>query len=215
MSELHEKPKSLGGTCYHLQLIAWRQHSSRSPETPISGSLRNVTGHAHIRCSRSQRIHPPKNKEGRNRALARVPESTGGGKWPRFAGFACYRESVESDDRSSPCRDCKSDKGLIPILWGKIHFVNVAPGEVFSRRYRLHNRMSGRFKMFRCVFILRTVATADVAADQAHAQVNPRIADLYAFFANGNVLRMDIPDLVFMGTSFCRHALSIAIRFKL
>ena len=56
--------------------------------------------------------------------------------------------------------------------------------------------MAGRFEVLRRVLVLRAVAAADVAARQALAQVHPRVADLHAIFANRDVLRMDILDLV-------------------
>lgn len=43
--------------------------------------------------------------------------------------------------------------------------------------FRLMKVLSG-------VFIFRRIATADIAADQAHAQMDPRISQLNAFVAD-------------------------------
>jgi hypothetical protein len=58
-------------------------------------------------------------------------------------------------------------------------------------------------KMLRGVLVLRTVAAADVAALQAHAQVYPGIVGLEAFFATVGA-RLHVADLVQV-RAFCRH----------
>ena len=44
--------------------------------------------------------------------------------------------------------------------------------------------MLGVVKMLGRVLIFRRIAAADMPADQAHAQVNPGVANLHAFFAD-------------------------------
>jgi len=62
--------------------------------------------------------------------------------------------------------------------------------------------MAGRVEMFRRVLVLRAVAAPDISADEAHPQIDPCVAELYAFFADRDVFRMDITDLVEMGAGF-------------
>lgn len=52
--------------------------------------------------------------------------------------------------------------------------------------------------MFRRVLVLGTITTSHVATDHAHAEVHPRVAKLYAFFADRDVLWMDVADLIFV-----------------
>lgn len=42
-------------------------------------------------------------------------------------------------------------------------------------------------KMFGGVFVLGRIAAADVAANHAHAEVNPGVTQFYAFFADVRV----------------------------
>jgi len=84
----------------------------------------------------------------------------------------------------------------------EIYLIDVAPPERLAGRNGLHDRMVGRLEMFCSVLILRAIATADMAAGEAHPQVYPCIANLDAILANHDVLRMDILDLIFVGTNF-------------
>ncbi len=59
--------------------------------------------------------------------------------------------------------------------------------------------------MLCCVLVLGTVTATDVAADEAHAEVHPGVTDLDAFFADGDIFRMDVTDLVFMGANLIGH----------
>jgi len=63
--------------------------------------------------------------------------------------------------------------------------------------------------MLRRMLVLRAVAATDMAADQAHPQINPCIAGFYTLLADRYILRMDVADLVFMGTNFISHKFSI------
>jgi hypothetical protein len=60
--------------------------------------------------------------------------------------------------------------------------------------------------MFGRVFILGTVAAADMAASKAHPQVDPRIPRLDAILTDRDILRMDFPDLIFVRTGFLWHS---------
>jgi hypothetical protein len=55
--------------------------------------------------------------------------------------------------------------------------------------------MFGRMEVFRSVFVFGRIATTDVPAAQAQAQVNPPIAHLQALFTTLAV-RFDVPNLV-------------------
>src|SRR6266404_2214245 len=57
--------------------------------------------------------------------------------------------------------------------------------------------MGRRMKMFRGVFVLRRVAAAHVAADQAQAQVHPAVACFQALLAS-LCIRLNVPDLIQM-----------------
>lgn len=48
---------------------------------------------------------------------------------------------------------------------------------------RLHDGVLGLMEMLGGVLIRRTIATADVTADEAHAEVDPSGADLQTLFA--------------------------------
>jgi hypothetical protein len=52
--------------------------------------------------------------------------------------------------------------------------------------------------------ILRRVAAAHVTAFQAHAQMDPRVSQLQAFFATFGV-RLDFLEVVFDVNARCRH----------
>ena len=60
--------------------------------------------------------------------------------------------------------------------------------------------MAGLVEMFGRVLSLRRVATSDVAAGEAHAQVNPATTGTQAFLASGGGLR-DRADLLQMGAA--------------
>src|SRR5689334_6513512 len=65
----------------------------------------------------------------------------------------------------------------------QIYLVHVAPAPVFARLERLDDGMAGRVEVFGGVPILRVVAAADMAADQALTQVDPGVAHLQALLA--------------------------------
>lgn len=56
-------------------------------------------------------------------------------------------------------------------------------------------------KVLGSVLVLRRVAAADVAADHAHAQVDPSIADLHAILTHVSVRRLNL-DLIEMSAVF-------------
>ena len=68
--------------------------------------------------------------------------------------------------------------------------------------------MAGRFEVFGRVLVLRAVAAANMAADEAHPQVHPGVPDLDTLLANRNVFRVHIADLVFVRTGFLWHSIN-------
>jgi hypothetical protein len=64
----------------------------------------------------------------------------------------------------------------------KHHFIDIAPAPLFIRLEGLDDRVRGRMKVFRGMFVWRRVATADVPAGHAKAQVYPGGADTQAVF---------------------------------
>jgi hypothetical protein len=68
------------------------------------------------------------------------------------------------------------------LAW--LHLVNKAPHPRLSRLNRAHQGMMNVTKMFGCVLVFRRVATPNVSARQAHTQMDPRITELHAFFAD-------------------------------
>jgi hypothetical protein len=62
--------------------------------------------------------------------------------------------------------------------------------------------MSGIFKMLRRVFVLGAIAATNMAARQTHTETDPGIACLDAIFADGDVGRMNVTDLILVGTGF-------------
>jgi hypothetical protein len=75
--------------------------------------------------------------------------------------------------------------------------IQIAPAPILTRFLRPDDRVTGGAKVLRRMFILRRVATSDVAANHAKAQVHPDIAHFEAFFASPCV-RFDILDLIDM-----------------
>src|SRR5215831_3790488 len=76
-------------------------------------------------------------------------------------------------------------RSVRPTLSGQLQdfFVHKAPHPIFAGFDGLHQRMGGRVKVFCRVAILRRIAAAHVAADQAEAKVDPAIAHAKALFA--------------------------------
>jgi hypothetical protein len=68
--------------------------------------------------------------------------------------------------------------------FASLNLVNITPDPGLSRLDRAHERVLGLVEMLGGVFILRRIAARDVAAEQAHAQMNPRVARLNAVFTN-------------------------------
>lgn len=78
--------------------------------------------------------------------------------------------------------------------WLEKHLINVAPTPILTPLERLDDRVLGRMEVLGRVFILRTVATPNMAADHAEPEMHPVIADLQAFFTTsctrGNLLNL-------------------------
>jgi len=62
-------------------------------------------------------------------------------------------------------------------------FVHIAPSPILSGLERLHDRVICGVEVLGGVLILRAVATAHMAADEADAKVYPTVAHLQALFA--------------------------------
>jgi len=63
-------------------------------------------------------------------------------------------------------------------------------------------------KVFGGVFVLGRVAAADVPADEAHAQMDPGIAELHAILTN-MLVRFSYFNLIKVGTFFCHRFLRV------
>jgi hypothetical protein len=63
------------------------------------------------------------------------------------------------------------------------HIVNVAITPIFAFFKRFDDRVVGRVKMFRRVFIGRRIAAADVTANFAESQMKPTVARFQTIFA--------------------------------
>jgi hypothetical protein len=75
---------------------------------------------------------------------------------------------------------------------GQINLVDVAPAPVFTRFERLDHRMVGRVKVLRRVFVFGAIATADMTAGEAPAQMKPLVAHCETFLAPVGRLRRRI-----------------------
>jgi hypothetical protein len=82
----------------------------------------------------------------------------------------------------------------------KNHLIHVAPGPVFARFQRFYDRVLGCVKVFGGVLVLGRIATADVAATHAQAQVDPFVAHLQALFTAVSV-RLDVVNLIEVGAA--------------
>jgi hypothetical protein len=65
----------------------------------------------------------------------------------------------------------------------KHDFVNVTPAPAFGRIIGFDDRVAGCMKMLRRVAVGRLITATDMTASAADAQMQPRIAQLQAFFA--------------------------------
>jgi hypothetical protein len=90
----------------------------------------------------------------------------------------------------------------------QLHLIDIAPAPSFAGLERLHDRMLGVMKVFGGVFVFRGITTADVAALQTKAEVNPSVTHLQAFLATMCV-RGDLPNLVEMFAGL--HCVSSAV----
>jgi hypothetical protein len=88
--------------------------------------------------------------------------------------------------------------------------IHITPAPILARLYRTHNRVLGRMKMFGRMFVYRRVATAHMAALQAHPQMHPIAVDLQTLLAALR-RRLHLPDLVHMCTLHSGHLPSSTI----
>jgi hypothetical protein len=91
-------------------------------------------------------------------------------------------------------------------------FVYVAPHPRLARLNRAHQRMLDGMKMLGSVLVLGGIATSDMPANHAHAQVDPRIARLHAVFTDMLVGFLDF-DLIQM-SALVRHGSSKSPRVR-
>jgi hypothetical protein len=63
------------------------------------------------------------------------------------------------------------------------HLVDITPTPILAWFDRLHDGMFASVKMLGGVFVLGRIAASDVAAREAHAQMDPLVSHLQAFFA--------------------------------
>src|SRR6267142_7007110 len=80
-------------------------------------------------------------------------------------------ELVGRNQRKKPGRGADD-----PCSLAHHHAIDIAPLPVLARFDRPHDRMAGGVEVLRRVPIFRTVATGDVSAVEAHAQVDPSVA---------------------------------------
>ena len=86
--------------------------------------------------------------------------------------------------------------------------VDITPHPALAWLDRAHQRMPGLVKMPGRMFIFRRVAAADMPARQAHAQVNPAIADFDAIFADARIGLREC-DLIQVGALLCHWRSSL------
>src|ERR1700685_3145580 len=74
-------------------------------------------------------------------------------------------------------------KPQLATLLVQHELVHVAPAPILARLDRLHDGMFCSMKMLGGMLVLGGIAAPDVAADQAHPQMDPRVSHLQTFFA--------------------------------
>jgi hypothetical protein len=94
----------------------------------------------------------------------------------------------------------------------EINLVDVAPAPMFSRFHRLHDRMPLLVEVGRGMAVLGGIATTNLAALQAHAQVDPSTSDLETLLATLGV-RVHLLHMIFyVGTLRCAHGILLLRR---
>jgi hypothetical protein len=86
-----------------------------------------------------------------------------------------------------------------------LDFIHITPDPGLSRLDGAYQRMLGLMKVLGGVLIFGRVATAYMSTNQAHAQVDPSVANLDAIFAYMSV-RFSYFDLVEMRAYFCHKS---------
>jgi hypothetical protein len=82
-----------------------------------------------------------------------------------------------------------------------LEFVHITPNPRLARFNRTHERMLRVVEMFGGVFVLGRITTGRMSADQAHAQMDPGVANLHAVFTHMLVRFRDF-DLVEMSAFY-------------
>jgi hypothetical protein len=92
----------------------------------------------------------------------------------------------------------------------RLHFVYIAPDPGLPGLDGTDERVLRLVKMFGGVFILLRVAAADMSADQAHSQMDPRVAHLHAILT---LVRLGLTkfDLIKVSTFF-RHWFPLGLK---
>src|SRR5262245_23306715 len=76
--------------------------------------------------------------------------------------------------------------------------VDIAPAPILAGLEALHHRMLRRLEMLGRVLARRLIAATDMAANQAHPQMDPATMRLQAFLAALRRARRDVADLIKM-----------------
>lgn len=87
----------------------------------------------------------------------------------------------------------------------EFYFIDIAPAPIVTGFQRFHDGVLSRVKVFGRVLILRRVATANVAARETQAEMNPGVPAFQALLAAASV-RLYILNLIGMGTAL--HSVS-------
>lgn len=113
--------------------------------------------------------------------------------------------------RSAPLRQFgnRDQKSVQLSAEIQFHFVDVAPTPGFAGLEGFHDRVMGRVKMFRRMFVLRRVATADMTAFETQPEMHPAIAHLQALFAPVGCAWSNVPYLIKVCTG--HHILHLRI----
>jgi hypothetical protein len=94
--------------------------------------------------------------------------------------------------------------GSLSVLF-KHYFIDVTPHPIFAGLDGADNGVLGGVEMLGGVLVFGVIATADVPANEAKAQMNPAVAHLQTFLAAFG-LRLNGANLVGMRTSVSHAA---------
>src|SRR5208282_1661100 len=109
-------------------------------------------------------------------------------------GLGTFRSQLDIESESHARSRCKL---------ARFDLVHIAPDPAFSRLDRTHKRVFRVVKVLGGMLVLGRVATGRMSADEAHTQVNPRIAGLNAVFTH-MLVGLSYFDLIKV-SAFFRH----------